>query len=139
MGCGPVHISRLPATPCPVHVHVHAHAHARVHAYAHACRRGFDSSTGLERPDVYEDVPARFNQLTLFDARLPHGVRRVEGERDPRGARLPNPSPRPRPRPSPKPSPNPDPDPTPNPDPTQARASCCTAGSPSRSRTSRAA
>lgn len=53
-----------------------------------ACRRGFDSGTGLERPDVYEDVPARFNQLTLFDARLPHGVRRVEGERDPRGARL---------------------------------------------------
>ena len=48
--------------------------------------RGFDSSTGLERPDVYQDVPPHFNQLTLFDARLPHGVRRVEGERDPRGA-----------------------------------------------------
>ena len=36
--------------------------------------RGFDSSTGLERPDVYQDVPPHFNQLTLFDARLPHGA-----------------------------------------------------------------
>ena len=42
--------------------------------------RGFDSSTGLERPDVYQDVPPHFNQLTLFDARLPHGVKRVQGE-----------------------------------------------------------
>lgn len=50
--------------------------------------RGFDSSRGLERQNLFEDVPARFNQLTIFDARLPHGVRRVEGVRDPRAARL---------------------------------------------------
>ena len=49
---------------------------------------GFDSSTGLERADLMLDIPARFNQLTIFDARLPHGVRRVEGVRDPRQARL---------------------------------------------------
>jgi hypothetical protein len=50
--------------------------------------RDFDSSRGLEFGDLFTSVPARFNQLTVFDARLPHGVRRVEGERDPRGARL---------------------------------------------------
>ena len=50
--------------------------------------RGFDSSAGLERTDLVEEVPARFNQLVVFDARLPHGVRRVEGVRDPREARL---------------------------------------------------
>ena len=29
-----------------------------------------------------------FNRLTVFDPRLPHGVRPVEGVRDPRQARL---------------------------------------------------
>ena len=48
----------------------------------------FDSSRGLEFDDLFTLVEPRFNQLTVFDARLPHGVRRVEGERDPRGARL---------------------------------------------------
>lgn len=43
--------------------------------------RDFDSSTGLERSDLMLDVPANFNQLTVFDARLPHGVRCVEGVR----------------------------------------------------------
>ena len=50
--------------------------------------RGFDSSQGLEFEDLFNTVEPRFNRLTCFDARLPHGVRRVEGERDPRGARL---------------------------------------------------
>ena len=50
--------------------------------------RDFDSSTGLEYDDLFTTVPPLFNRLTVFDARLPHGVRRVEGERDPRGARL---------------------------------------------------
>ena len=50
--------------------------------------RGFDSSTGLEYNDLFTSVEPLFNRLTVFDARLPHGVRRVEGERDPRGARL---------------------------------------------------
>ena len=50
--------------------------------------RDFDSSRGLEFTDLFTVVEPKFNQLTCFDARLPHGVRRVEGERDPRGARL---------------------------------------------------
>ena len=33
-------------------------------------------------------MPPRFNQLLVFDPRLPHGVRPVEGTRDPRAARL---------------------------------------------------
>ena len=32
-------------------------------------------------------MPPKWNRLTIFDARLPHGVRRVEGTRDPREAR----------------------------------------------------
>lgn len=50
--------------------------------------RDFDSTQGLEYESLFTNVPALFNRLTVFDARLPHGVRRVEGERDPRGARL---------------------------------------------------
>jgi len=50
--------------------------------------RGFDSSTGLEASELMTFVAPLFNRLTIFDARLPHGVARVEGERDPRGARL---------------------------------------------------
>jgi len=34
------------------------------------------------------EVQPLFDRLTVFDARLPHGVSRVEGERDPRGGRL---------------------------------------------------
>ncbi len=33
-------------------------------------------------------VEPAFNRLTLFDPRLPHGVRAVEGTRDPRRGRL---------------------------------------------------
>jgi len=50
--------------------------------------RDFDSATGLEFEDLFTLVEPHFNRLTVFDARVPHGVRRVEGERDPRGARL---------------------------------------------------
>jgi len=50
--------------------------------------RGFDSSVGLERGDLVAEVQPLFDRLTVFDARLPHGVSRVEGERDPRGGRL---------------------------------------------------
>ena len=61
-----------------------AHFSSRLHNSTYqsardACRR----SRGAIR-----HVPPLYNQLTVFDARLPHGVRRVEGERDPRGARL---------------------------------------------------
>ena len=50
--------------------------------------RDFDSSAGLEGADLFRTVEPRFNQLLVFDARVPHGVREVRGERDPRGARL---------------------------------------------------
>jgi hypothetical protein len=50
--------------------------------------RDFDSGRGLEYDDLFSTIEPLFNRLTVFDARLPHGVRRVEGERDPRGARL---------------------------------------------------
>jgi hypothetical protein len=50
--------------------------------------RGFDSSEGLELGDLFSLTPPLFNQLTVFDARIPHGVRRVDGTRDPRGGRL---------------------------------------------------
>lgn len=50
--------------------------------------RGFDSTSGLEQSDLLVGVAPRFNRLTIFDARLPHGVTRVEGTRDPREARL---------------------------------------------------
>lgn len=33
-------------------------------------------------------VPPLFNRLTVFDPRYPHGVRAVEGTRDPMKARL---------------------------------------------------
>ena len=50
--------------------------------------RNFDSSRGLESSDLISEVEPLYNRLTIFDARLPHGVSRVEGERDPRKARL---------------------------------------------------
>ena len=34
------------------------------------------------------EVPALFNRLTVFDPRIPHGVRRVEGTHDVRDGRL---------------------------------------------------
>lgn len=50
--------------------------------------RGFDSTTGLETPQLQTCVEPRFGRLTVFDPRLPHGVRMVEGTRDPRKARI---------------------------------------------------
>eukprot|EP00667_Euglena_gracilis_P007231 EG_transcript_7299 len=46
------------------------------------------AQAGLNYPDLVEHIPARFNQLLVFDGRIPHGVRRVYGARDPREARL---------------------------------------------------
>jgi hypothetical protein len=37
---------------------------------------------------LFEEVPSLFNRLVAFDARIPHGVRAVEGPRDPRDARV---------------------------------------------------
>jgi hypothetical protein len=37
---------------------------------------------------LFEAVPSLFNRLVVFDARVPHGVRTVEGPRDPRDGRV---------------------------------------------------
>lgn len=51
--------------------------------------RNLDRFRGMEEPDLLTEIPARFNQLLVFDPRIPHGVRRVEGcVHDPREGRL---------------------------------------------------
>jgi hypothetical protein len=42
----------------------------------------FKSVRGLEQHDIVQSVPALFNRLTVFDPRIPHGVRPIEGVRD---------------------------------------------------------
>jgi hypothetical protein len=42
----------------------------------------------VERTQMVEEVPAQFNQLLVFDPRIPHGVSQVRGVRDPRDSRL---------------------------------------------------
>jgi hypothetical protein len=48
----------------------------------------FESVRSVEESQVLEAVEPLFNRLTVFDPRVPHGVRRVEGTRDPREGRL---------------------------------------------------
>ncbi len=43
---------------------------------------------GIEFEDLFQSIPAEFNQLTLFDPRLPHGVKEVRGSREPLEGRL---------------------------------------------------
>ena len=43
---------------------------------------------GLEMDRVVEKIPAHFNQLLVFDPRVPHGVNRLNGSRDPAMGRL---------------------------------------------------
>ena len=50
--------------------------------------RRFDATAGLEEGTLTQTVPALFNRLTIFDPRLPHGVKPVRGTQDPREARL---------------------------------------------------
>ncbi len=50
--------------------------------------RKAESEHGMERDDVLTSIPALFNRLTVFDPRIPHGVRKVEGTHDPREGRL---------------------------------------------------
>jgi len=50
--------------------------------------RGFDPSEALETYSLFDEIPACFNQLTVFDARVPHGVRAVSGTRDPLHGRV---------------------------------------------------
>lgn len=49
---------------------------------------GFASERSVEEGELLEEVPPRFNRLLVFDPRIPHGVRRVEGTLDPREGRL---------------------------------------------------
>lgn len=48
----------------------------------------FEPGRALEANDLLEQIPPAFNQLTVFDARVPHGVRMVSGTRDPLDSRL---------------------------------------------------
>ena len=48
----------------------------------------FASERSLEQGEIVRFVPPRFNRLVVFDPRIPHGVRRVEGTLDPREGRL---------------------------------------------------
>ena len=48
----------------------------------------FQSVRSQEEPELVEAIEPRFNRLTVFDPRLPHGVRRVDGSMDPREGRL---------------------------------------------------
>ncbi len=48
----------------------------------------FVSERSVEEPDVLRTIEPRFNRLTVFDPRIPHGVREVSGTRDPREGRL---------------------------------------------------
>jgi len=48
----------------------------------------FEAGRPREVGDLVEAVEARFNRLVVFDPRVPHGVARVQGTRDPREARL---------------------------------------------------
>lgn len=43
---------------------------------------------GMEFTDLFETIAPEFNQLTLFDPRLPHGVKEVRGTREPIKGRL---------------------------------------------------
>jgi hypothetical protein len=50
--------------------------------------RRFDASKGLEESSLLTKVPALMNRLTIFDPRLPHGVRPVRGTQDPLEGRV---------------------------------------------------
>ncbi len=49
---------------------------------------GFQSVREQEEPELLEAIEPRFNRLTVFDPRIPHAVRRVDGSMDPREGRL---------------------------------------------------
>ena len=48
----------------------------------------FRNSRGMELDDISIQIPPHFNALTVFDPRIPHGVRPVHGVHDPRQGRL---------------------------------------------------
>ena len=50
--------------------------------------RGLDANRALDGGDLVERIVPEFNQLTVFDARIPHGVREVRGTHDPLDSRV---------------------------------------------------
>jgi hypothetical protein len=50
--------------------------------------RHFKAGRSLEARDLFRPIAPVFNQLTVFDARIPHGVPVVEGTRDPLEGRV---------------------------------------------------
>jgi Rps23 Pro-64 3,4-dihydroxylase Tpa1-like proline 4-hydroxylase len=50
--------------------------------------RHFEQRNGVEMPQLTQKIPALFNQLLVFDPRIPHGVSEVRGVQDPLKARL---------------------------------------------------
>jgi hypothetical protein len=50
--------------------------------------RGYEAGSAIEQASMFQLVEPRFNRLTVFDPRIPHGVREVRGTRDPLKARL---------------------------------------------------
>ncbi len=48
----------------------------------------YDPTRSRERDELVERIPARFNQLLVFDARVPHGAAAVDGTRDPLESRV---------------------------------------------------
>ncbi len=48
----------------------------------------FRSEQSIEEPDLIREIEPKFGRLTVFDPRIPHGVREVTGTRDPRQGRL---------------------------------------------------
>jgi hypothetical protein len=48
----------------------------------------FRSTRSVEQHELLRAVEPRFDRLTVFDPRIPHGVREVTGTRDPREGRL---------------------------------------------------
>jgi Rps23 Pro-64 3,4-dihydroxylase Tpa1-like proline 4-hydroxylase len=50
--------------------------------------RTFDPTKGIEDGDIVDRIEPNFNQLTVFDPRLPHGVSKVHGTHDPLKGRL---------------------------------------------------
>jgi 2OG-Fe(II) oxygenase superfamily len=49
---------------------------------------GFRSERSIEEGDLVRAIEPKFGRLTVFDPRIPHGVREVTGTRDPREGRL---------------------------------------------------
>jgi len=48
----------------------------------------FDNKSGVEKPQLIETIPPKFNQLTVFDPRFPHGVQTVRGAHEPKDSRI---------------------------------------------------